>query len=96
MTTTWAQGARFDRAEIETKVGAHALAVTRTWDDGHAETWTTEQPGPADEAHDRLAKRWREAGYDFERDKAGLSLVRRRAEPAPHTETVTHCDGGQR
>lgn len=76
----------------------HQLAVTTTFDDGHTATWTYDQPGTADDAHDRLAARWKAAGATFERDRKALRLTRCYPEVergGPYTDVVTHADIGE-
>lgn len=56
--------------------GSHVLAITE--EDGEGEVWThsSTQPGLAADAHADLARRWKEAHYKFDRDRAALRLTR--------------------
>lgn len=71
----------------------HTLRITREFDDGHTvTTFDREQPGDARTEHDRLAARWKAAGYDYQRyaDLLTLTHVRDVDGDLVIRETVTH------
>lgn len=74
----------------------HHVVVITTFEDGHVSNWTYyNRPGAAKEAHDRLAARWKAAGYEFNRDRAALTLSRHIADESrggPYTDTIAHED----
>lgn len=69
---------------------SHTLRITHEYDDGHAVTTERPQPGDAKVEHDRLAARWKAAGWPFERDSARLTLTRVRNIDYWCRETVAH------
>lgn len=72
----------------------HILRVESHYDDGMEKaSWFYVRPGlSAEDAHASLARRWRDAGYTFTRDKKTLTLTRHRDSPeiGGYTDVIIH------
>ena len=72
----------------------HALVSIYAYDNGHEVTYTSVQPGDATTACDNLARRWKNAGWDFTRDDHALTRHSTVDPDLAHTLTVIHIQGG--
>lgn len=70
----------------------HALVSIYAYDDGHEVAYRSVQPGDAKTACDNLARRWKNAGWDFTRDGDSLTRHSTVDPDLAHTLTVMHLD----
>lgn len=70
----------------------HLLRIETGYADGDKTVWEYEQPGNADDAHNRLFRQWWSQKARFTRCREDLRITREYDHPelGPYVQTVTH------